>query len=129
MRVEISANFRTNRESGRHWQPDAGHFSKIRPFATQQRFLGALPAPHVYTYFVALLLSAAGFDSFAEALAWGLTNPRFAAGFVVFLVVVLGMCVCDRCGSIDEKDWSASEHSPACAHEATHSADRTKVSF
>ena len=38
MRIEISADFRRNREPRRHGQSDSGHFGQVRAFAAEQPF-------------------------------------------------------------------------------------------
>ena len=42
VRVEVSADFRADRESGRNRQTDAAHFREVRSFAAEQRFHGAV---------------------------------------------------------------------------------------
>ena len=43
VRVEIGADLGGDRESGRHWQPDPCHFSKVSPLAAQERLHRAVP--------------------------------------------------------------------------------------
>ena len=42
VRVEVSADFGTDRESGRDWKTDAAHLREICSFAAEQRFHGAV---------------------------------------------------------------------------------------